>query len=290
MMNNLCKENLMNNVQKGLRHQEYQLNNLFACSDIGLVRTNQEDSIIIDYHPLNKTIKLMAIADGMGGLNYGAKASNLTLKIITKWFENLPKYILNNNNILSYKTHEVILLIDDIIRNTCDGGGTTLALSIINDLNAFFLNIGDSRIYIKNQEEFYQLSKDHSITWKLLEKGIIKRKDDMLFHKKNNLITSRLGCEKRLLKIDDFFVDNDKYDEIYLFSDGITDCLNDEAIRYITDFDSANPAGKFIDYSLKNNIKQNFLNNKYYYNEVTGGKDNASSIVYIKRKEAHSEI
>lgn len=289
-MNNFCKKNLMNNVQKELKRQEYKLNNIFACSDVGSIRTNQEDSIIIDYHPLSKSIKLMAIADGMGGLSSGEKASNLTLKIITTWFERLPIHILNNINYLSCKTSEVIFLVDDIIRNTCNGGGTTLVLSIINNSGAFFLNVGDSRIYIKDYEGVYQLSKDHSITWEMLEKGFIKKKDDILFHKKNSLITSRIGCEKRLLKIDNFFVDNDKYNEIYLFSDGVTDCLNDKTIKCISNLDYVNPACKFVDYSLKYNIKQNFLNNKYYYDEVIGGKDNASSIVYIKRKGKHSEI
>ena len=40
---------------------------MMAVTDIGQIRENQEDSVLILYHPCNPRYKMMAVEDGMGG-------------------------------------------------------------------------------------------------------------------------------------------------------------------------------------------------------------------------------
>ena len=164
---NNCKENLFNDCQKLYLRQNYFLDNLSICSDIGKLRKTQEDSFIIDYHPLDKNIKFIALADGMGGLVNGALASNITLKNMSNWFSKAPLNILENNLLLNKEIREYIYFIDDEIREKCSAGGTTLILAILKPDNAFCLNIGDSRLYIEKNNKLNQISIDHSIVFNL---------------------------------------------------------------------------------------------------------------------------
>lgn len=285
---NICKENLFRNLQHTYASQRYVLHSMNGYSDIGN-RKRQEDSLIIDTHPSNENICLMGIADGMGGLKNGALASNIALRLLTTWFENLPTATLNNDIILSKYINRFLISADELIRAICSEGGTTLAFSIIREESTIYVNVGDSRIYSKANSSLQQLSSDQSLCWNLWETGTITEKNAIYFHKKNNLITSRLGCIKRKLEIEKKIIDNSQFDSIYIFSDGITDCLTDEQLRTIVNFPNC-CAKTIVTSALENTLTQNYLNNEDFYNEVKGGKDNATAVMYCKKRRAKDEI
>jgi len=247
--------------------------------NIGKQRKRQEDGVLILEHPCIEST-IISVADGMGGINNGADSSNLALRLLADW------YLSNNNQTINQA--ELDSLFDEIdmaIRNKCNGGGTTLSAAIIAPEETTFINIGDSRIYLSNNNIFYQLSSDHSITWKLYLSGNIKKKDDMRFHKQNNLITSRLGCERKKLTVDYYNLKTSDYDEIYLFTDGITDCVSDGKLSDIIFTSEATDINNNIMHEALNTISiNNNLDNENYYNKIVGGKDNASIIYYTKRR------
>ena len=55
-------------------------------TDIGLIRETNEDKAITLTHPKNKNIKLLAVADGMGGKEDGELASNYIINSLERWF------------------------------------------------------------------------------------------------------------------------------------------------------------------------------------------------------------
>lgn len=278
-----CYSDIVLNKQFSKKNLNYYLPNISASLDIGKQRNKQEDSVLILEHPFNNNIKILAVADGMGGLSDGAKASNVALLNLAKWF--LYQLKLGNNlNNLVCEMQVLMNVIDNIVRKNCNGGGTTLATALILKNNTIFINIGDSRIYIKNNNDFFQLSKDHSIVWDMYERGEIANKDDMRFHKHNNLITSRLGCESKKLRIDLKILDNSSYQDLFIFTDGVTDCLSDDAIIRIIE---SNTYLKMSQIIVKNAIttdSYNFtLDSDEYYNKIYGGKDNSSAVVFSKK-------
>lgn len=275
-----CYNDLIANNQNKFEHMEYQLDGTYAAMDIGKKRKRQEDGVLILEHP-HTVSTIIGIADGMGGLNNGADSSNLALRLLAEWY-------LSKTN-LSINLRELDSLFNEIdysVRNNCNGGGTTLSAAIIMPENTTFINIGDSRIYINDiNNAFYQLSIDHSITWELFLNGSINKKDDMRFHKKNNLITSRLGCEKKKLTIDYFDYKTSDYDEIFLFTDGITDCVSDDKLSEIIHNSSKNEINNNIMYEALNSVSINYeLDSENYYHEIDGGKDNASIVYYSRRR------
>lgn len=276
---------IINNKQKNYKRIKYLLNNISACSDIGKVRKSQEDSVLILEHINNLNFKLLAVADGMGGLSHGEKASNLALLEIIKWFENLSSlYYYNESKILSElksKLPEINLL----IREFCFPGGTTLALAIVCEKNTLFYNIGDSRIYINNGENFKQISIDHSSTFDLYLNGKITDKDNIRFHKRNNLINSCLGVSNKKLRIDNIILYNTEYDSTILLTDGITDCLSDNILkRLINDYKNhINLSEILVNNALLTNSKKDNLDSAEYYDTINGGKDNATAVILSKK-------
>ncbi len=279
-MNNNCEYDIIHDLQKNKERVVYHLDNMFACSDIGNIRKTQEDAVLIMNHPSNNDFKIASIADGMGGLINGEVASNLALKELIKWFKNLPSNFYNSEYAISREIDNFLIYLDEYLRKTCNPSGTTLTVALKSLKNTLLLNVGDSRIYLDNGKRITQINTDHSIAWNLYEKKIIKEKDDIRFHKKNNLLTSRLGCERRLLKIEKKLIPNNEYNNIFLFSDGLTDCLSDSQIEQII--------RKNHNYeTLVDNAKQNLstkdnLNNNDYYDIIEAGKDNISIAVLKK--------
>ncbi|MDO5568627.1 MAG: protein phosphatase 2C domain-containing protein [bacterium] len=278
-----CVDDIINNRQQNYKSINYYLKNMCASSHIGR-RKNQEDSILIMEHPSNKNFKLLAVADGMGGLDFGGKASNIAVYNIINWFVNAPfSYYYTEIEILQ-ELKTLMNWIDINIRHTCNAGGTTLSLAIVSSVKTFFINIGDSRIYTEFNNHFVQITNDASIAWLKYMNGTIQKKDDIRFHKENNLIISRLGCTKKLLSIETISLNNNQYDNIFLFTDGITDSVSDNDLKRIIDNSSFfDKPRNIIEYSINNFSLNNKLSSEEYYNEKLGGDDNMSVAILTRR-------
>lgn len=272
---------LFNNQFKQ-KNISYNLDNINATMNIGKLRQKQEDSLLIINHPLFDQIQLLCVADGMGGYINGCQSSNYALLQLSKWF--ISKEVFNNN--LIEEIDQLLILVDEMIRRNFAPGGTTLSFVIILNDSTIFTNIGDSRIYLKDiSNNLFQLSSDHSITWELYKKHIIKDKDAIRFHKKNNLIVSRLGCNSKRLIIDHYILSNEKINNIFLFTDGITDCLSDTKIYDIINSNlTEDLSKKIVESAINNNSNRFDLNENEYYNNIPGGKDNLAAIVYEKKR------
>lgn len=276
------KIDILNKKQRYYREVYYFLSSMQAGINIGLCRQKQEDSVLIMNHPLLDNIKLLAVADGMGGYENGAEASNIALLEIINWFDNCPLNIFRKEKKIFLELNQLVDYIDETIRKKCASGGTTLALSLVCNENTFFINIGDSRIYTYTKNNLVQISEDHSICWQKYSQGTIKEKDDIRFHKQNNLITSKLGGEKKNLSVNSLYLKNREYSDIYIFSDGITDVLSDEILKsLIQDNISIKPIFESV---LETRSFNDYLDPNEYYREIPPGKDNCSAAALVKRK------
>lgn len=279
---NLCELEIIKNLQQKGKFKFYDMGFAQAVMDIGNIRKVQEDSLLISKHPFFDA-EFLLIADGMGGLERGEYASHLATVNALKWFRTLEKSELYNISMLKHKFEYFAKDVDETIRQECGTGGTTLVGTFVLPDSLLIINIGDSRAYIYN-DELIQVTTDHSITQELLENADIETKDNMRFHKKNNLILSRLGCEKKLLKIDYYELGIEDIEELFLFSDGITDCVSDERLAEIISYNKDDsPYMSIMKEALSVDSVSVGLDPKNYYDVITSGKDNAS-IVYKKMR------
>lgn len=99
------------------------------------------------------------------------------------------------------------------------------------------------------------------------------------------MLTSRLGGEKRKLKIDSFILENNKYEKLLLCSDGVTDILSDRAIKNVLLMENKlQGIKKLVDYSLNSIEYKNNVNDKYFNDCLYGGKDNISAIIRKRKR------
>lgn len=218
-----------------------------ASSVIGK-RASQQDSIIF---PSEKNMFVegishfvCALSDGMGGLSGGEKASKIAANVI---FEDFYRVYKNNVKNLSYqdffdyesdKINEYILSLTDSQGNPIRSGATLIS-TIIDNKNLYYLNIGDSRIYLLRNNSLLQLTKDQNYYSKLLLKvheGEITL-EQANSHPKKEALISYCGIDDLTLKeINVKPVTLETNDVIMLCSDGLYRIMsNAEIISIIND-------------------------------------------------------
>lgn len=283
---NQCREDILNGNQIAFQRRDYALGDLYASIDIGNVRKNQEDSVILLQHPNNPDFKMLVVADGMGGLDKGEQVSSFITSNITNWFENLDsEYFLPENiNTLIQNLNMQIQKMNESIYNTYYGkAGSTFVGAIVTKNNTIISNVGDSRAYIYANGQLEQITEDDSVAFKEWQKGNIKHKDDIRFYKESNVITSGMGIADTVTP-SNCVIPNYCYDTLLLFSDGVTDCLSDRDIMAITENTPKEElASTLVNIAKTKNSKQNHLDSNLYNSIIKPGKDNTTAAILDKR-------
>ena len=257
-------------------------------TNIGLIREKNEDATLSITHPKNKNIKLLIVADGMGGKEKGEIAANYVIMYLHKWFIAKDIKTLNDNNkTIDLLTKYIKKLNTNLIKKYGkDKLGTTLTLALINNNNTIILNIGDSRGYIYKNRNLIQVTEDDSDVWMYHKFGGVK-KDHLRFFSNNNVITACIGICDELCNISTTIIDND-YDMIFLLTDGVTDMITDTKIKSLIRktkkeylLNAIINEAVYVDQNLKVPLT---LRRKYTANYVVPfkGRDNASGAIYIK--------
>lgn len=261
---------------------------LQAISDIGLLRDINEDYAFCSSHPKNPDVRLMVLADGMGGKSQGDVASQEIVAEIEAWFYHEDVGILSEidgvSAILDKKVQQANkYLIQKYGENFL---GTTLTLALIGREKTMFYNIGDSRGYIYRNKELIQITEDDSGVWTYYKYGNVE-KDDLRFFPTNNFITACVGLTEGFCKSRAYIVKND-YDMALLLTDGVTDLLGDNDIKKILDKKRQKEILKqIIDTAVNKDLKLKVpasLKKRYKgrFTVPVHGRDNASGVIYIK--------
>lgn len=202
----------------------------FSITDVGRERKLNQDYIFTSEISVGKLENLFLVADGMGGHNAGDYASKYTVETIVEQIERstesspvkvLERAIQSANTHIRKKSRENAGL---------NGMGTTVVAATIRDGQMCVANVGDSRLYVVNQE-IKQITQDHSLVEEMVRMGGIKR-EQARSHPKKNIITRAIGAEDEL-EVDFFQVTLKKGDFVLMCSDGLTNMIEDEEIRMI---------------------------------------------------------
>lgn len=241
-----------------------------AVSDIGCCRSNNEDMILLcrqylrdeqqqSERELTSLSRLCTIvADGMGGHNGGELASDLACQSFDTFFHELPdgldfSALKTAIGQWAHDTHASIIRKGKELPGFADMG-TTFVGCLIYEMKLYWVNIGDSRLYLFRDGLLRQISTDHSLR--------------ELYHDPNqpsNAIYNSLGAG------DTVFADFDELpyfeDDLFLVcSDGLSDLLSNEVITSLCK--QKLPTQAFIEAA-----------------KAAGGKDNVSVVQMIVCRE-----
>lgn len=210
----------------------------YMNSDKGNVRKNNEDNFL--YERFEK-LNILILADGIGGHDSGEIASDYAVNIVMKYIKDNYKLYSDYSHLLVDAFCEANKIIYEINleKNSGDEGvskrlmGTTLEVLLIDGDILYFGHVGDSRIYIKN-DDFKMLTKDHSLVQYLYSSGALTEEEVKNYCDKNSILRA-IGIEK-YVEVDVDSIRIKLKDILLVCSDGLTNELSDEEISGMLDF------------------------------------------------------
>ena len=202
----------------------------FSITDVGCVRSVNQDYVYITDNPLGTLPNLFVVADGMGGHQAGDFASKFTVEVITRELRQSREADVEKALIAAIKkaNHELIETAANDEHLT--GMGTTLVIATIINQMMYFANVGDSRLYLINKG-ITQLTKDHSLVEEMVRLGGIKP-EEAKHHPDKNIITRAIGA-KEDVEIDFFEHRLKKDDVILMCTDGLSNMVEDEELFHL---------------------------------------------------------
>ncbi len=195
---------------------------LGGISDVGLTRQLNEDNW--GWVRLSDRAKLYVVADGMGGHDSGEVASMLAVKVMCEESLRREQAEAPDLEALEVMVEEAFQRANNTIKETADSKGTDMGTTmvcilVIDDKVGFLANVGDSRGYLMRDGALNQVSRDHSLVQKMVERGRITE-EEARHHPHSNILLRTVGTEKDI-DIDVFRVELKSGDKIMMCSDGL---------------------------------------------------------------------
>ncbi|WBB29861.1 PP2C family protein-serine/threonine phosphatase [Parvimonas micra] len=210
----------------------------YMDSDRGNVRQNNEDSFLFEQF---EKLNILILADGVGGHEDGEIASGYAVNIVMEYIKSNYKLYSDYLHLLVDAFCEANKVIYEINLEKNSGEnkisnrlmGTTLEVLLFDGDVLYFGHVGDSRIYIKD-DNFRLLTKDHSLVQYLYSSGALTEEEVKNYNDKNSILRA-IGMEKHI-EVDVSSVRIKPKDIILVCSDGLTNELDDDKISEMLDF------------------------------------------------------
>lgn len=208
----------------------------FGYSDVGRVRSENEDSFLVD-----EELGLFVVADGMGGHLGGKTASTMAIDVIQSGIRDDLEAFREAAVAVPRESSRVPRMFAEVIREACraiydraaadvalQGMGTTVTACLVMGGRIFLSHVGDSRCYLERGGELRQLTDDHSLVNEQMKAGILTREEAEKSHLKN-IITRSVGFQREVL-VDCVTLSAEEGDSLLLCSDGLSNLVSDSEI------------------------------------------------------------
>lgn len=217
-----------------------------AATDRGKIYDHNEDALLVQitscyFNSVLSDVAVLAVADGIGGHDGGEVASKTAVTGLLQALSPLLEESFQPTGPDQDKTQ-----LQDVFRGAVlqanravftqhqatglDLGATLTAVWLVNGL-AIVANVGDSRTYLFRAGKLQQITKDHSLVYRLIETQQISQ-DEIYTHPERNKIYRNLG-DKEAVEVDTFTVELEPDDLFLLCCDGLWEMARNEGIEKI---------------------------------------------------------
>ena len=212
-------------------------------TELGHVRASNQDALAL----LNDCA-VWIVADGMGGHPAGGLAAQTAVAEAQRRAQQRTAWLLdhpaNTSEFLADLVTSANRRIHDLILETpaLEGMGTTFIALTITPASpqvAHIAHLGDSRAYLYQAGKLKQLTRDHTLVQKFVQRGLIDAAT-ALIHPERHILTKGLGMGVGMKpELTSTPVTPD--DLIMLCSDGLTKMLDDSSIASILSLAGGDP-------------------------------------------------
>ena len=202
--------------------------NSFGKTDVGLVRKNNEDALI-----LKPELGFWAVADGMGGEERGEVASQIFVDTALELFSGFSGRSEEEVRQRVQKTFDLAneRILDWANKNRVEKMGCTAELLAFYASDYVIGHVGDSRTYLFRQGELRQITRDHSWVQAQIDQGLLTPAEAQRSPLRN-IILRAVGTENSLVV--DLLSGKSMPGDLYLLcSDGLTSMIDDLIIQGI---------------------------------------------------------
>ena len=248
----------------------------------GRVRIANEDNFYADILGIREAEELcghrvldhsasyvFGVFDGMGGEQFGDKASEIAARTMGEFSENIKNVAVEDLHaaVTEYAREANRRICRMAEERLADVSGSTFVMACVRRNLVYPFSIGDSRIYYRTGRKLYRISEDQTVAMKKLKAGIYTDEEARRSADSHKL-TTFLGvdCENiglRTLRYEPLDLNSG---EVLLCSDGLTDmCTDKEILRGMQKYDDEFAAQHLVEIALKN-----------------GGADNVTCMVIRK--------
>ncbi len=188
----------------------------------GMVRDNNEDSVFPNSSGEETDAALLIVADGMGGHVAGEVASRLAVNAAASTEVDPADRVAAGNRAIR----------EEVARDPgLEGMGTTMTLLSIDGARATIGHVGDSRAYLLRDNDFSQLTEDHTVAAEYVALGQLSP-EEAASHPQRHMLTRTLGLT-RFVNVDLFEFEVEMGDRILVCSDGLTEMVSEPDIARI---------------------------------------------------------
>ncbi len=230
---------------------------VFGRTDLGRTRDHNEDtflvadldapqvlpSLTVAEQVIGPRGSLFMVADGMGGAAAGEIASSMAAQQI---FDHLAKvwshdpdnspqqFALRMREAVEHANAEIHAYASE--HPEVRGMGTTLTAAGVHGPNLFLAQVGDSRAYLIRDGVAFQLTKDQSLTQRLVDAGELTE-EEAETNARRNIILQALGPDPRV-KVVLSLQRLNRGDVLVVCSDGLTGLVRKTEIAAVVAGDS----------------------------------------------------
>ena len=221
---------------------------VFGLTHTGHVRAANEDHYLVaSLHKMLESTSLPAeqldsftsgsrgylflVADGVGGLAGGDRASGAAVRAVARyvtsatacWYEIGP----SEGNELLHELQKAVLGAHDHLLEQESGTATTLTMVFITWPRAYVVHVGDSRCYRLRDRQLELITTDQTIAQAMVDAGVMTQADADRTEWKH-ILASALGSQEASPAT---FMTDCRWDDVMLLcTDGLTKHVTDDEI------------------------------------------------------------
>jgi protein phosphatase len=184
----------------------------------------------------------MVVADGLGGLPFGEKASAMALCKLVELVVDTPDWVMRMSRqkaaVVKRRMTERFNLIDETLRTYAEkdekliGMSTTLTAACSLGVDLFIGHIGDSRAYLLRGNGLHQLTRDFTLGQALIDSGIGEA-ENTIVHGMRRVLTAALGMSELQGVPQVQHLQVQPGDQFLLCTDGLTEHVDASTIAAI---------------------------------------------------------
>jgi protein phosphatase len=182
--------------------EEKQLSiNYFGASDIGLVRTENQDCFgkfpkdNLNMYQLKGV--LFIVADGMGGHSDGKEASQTAVDVVSREYYSFASEVIASALLYAFKTANFKINQSSQESLQFRKKGTTCSALVLENDKAHIAHVGDSKVYKIFDGNIIQFTNDHTEVGEMVRKKIISE-EEAKNHPSKSVLVRAMGIESDL--------------------------------------------------------------------------------------------